>query len=128
MNPISGACTGILVKGGTDNIEANSSAQFAEITWDIAGQVDKHFQVALSLVDGQGHEISSNQYLLLIGDQQEATERMQQMKQQQAESTSTFTYGNYYRFYPAMAGENDRDWQGHQQIPRARGFGAVGDQ
>ena len=110
---------------GIDKIAANSSARHAEIRWDIADQVDNHFQVELSLVNGQGQEISCNQYLLLIGDQQEATKRMQQMQQDQQKKTTAFTYGNYYRFFPDMTNQGNRDWQGQMQVPRASGFEAT---
>ena len=98
-------------------INADSSASIAGIRWDIGGRVEKHFHVSLSLLDSTGKELSHNQYLLLIGDQAAARERMKVMGQAQAESNRAFTYGNYYRFFPEMIQQNGRDWQSQTQTP-----------
>ena len=104
------------------SIGTDSSISIAKINWDIAGQVEKQFHVSLSLMDSSGDELSNNQYLLLIGDQAAAREQMKAMGQAQAESNRTFTYGNYYRFFPEMTQQNDRDWQSQTQTPRAESF------
>ena len=91
--------------------------------WDIAGQAKKYFTVRLSLTDDQGEEISANEYMLLIGDQTAARKKMRELGSLLSESSNEFTYGNYYRFFPEMINQNDRDWQSETQIPRAAGFG-----
>jgi len=65
---------------------------------------------------------------LLIDDQEEATERMPQMRQGQDKRTSAFTYANYYRFFPDMINQDDRDWQGQVQVPQAGGFDVTENQ
>lgn len=107
-----------------DTIDPNSAASFADVSWGIAGQVDDHFIVSLSLIDSQGIEISANQYRLLIGDQQAAREKMKALGKAQSESNNAFTYGNYYRFFPDMVNQNNRDWQSTVQTPQAAGFDA----
>jgi beta-mannosidase len=106
-----------------DAIGPDSSSPIADVSWQIARQVDKQFTVHLSLVNNQGSEISANEYLLLIGDQQAARLRMQELGKAQSTSSRDFTYGNYYRFFPDMMKQNGHDWQGTTQVPRAAGFG-----
>jgi hypothetical protein len=72
---------------------------------------------------GQGKQISANEYVLLIGDQEAAREKMRELGSLLSESSNEFTYGNYYRFFPDMIKRNDGDRQGETQIPRAAGFG-----
>jgi beta-mannosidase len=104
------------------SISADTSSELTEISWEIAGQVEKHFHVQLSLLDANGKDLSQNQYMLLIGDQADARKRMKAMGQEQAESNKAFTYGNYYRFFPDMIQQNDKDWQSQTQTPRANLF------
>ena len=104
------------------SIGTDSSKSITDISWDIAKQVNQQFQVSLSLLDSGGKEISQNEYLLLIGDQAAARKQMKAMGQAQAESNKAFTYGNYYRFFPDMIQQKDRDWQGQTQTPRAESF------
>ncbi len=104
-------------------IAPDSSAPSAHVTWDISGQAEEYFTVHLSLTDDQGTKVSANQYMLLIGDQETARQKMRELGSLLSESSNELTYGNYYRFFPDMIRQKDRDWQGETQIPRAAGFG-----
>lgn len=104
-------------------IAPDSSAPLAHVTWDIARQAKKYFTVNLSLTDDQGEDISANEYMLLIGDQQAARRKMRELGSDMSDSSNEFTYGNYYRFFPDMVKQKDGDWQGETQVPRAAGFG-----
>ncbi len=104
-------------------IAPNSSAPSGHVTWDIAGQVRKAFTVHLSLLDDEGKEISANEYMLLIGDQEAARKQMRELGSLLSETSQEFTYANYFRFFPEMLRQNDHDWQSETQIPRAAGFG-----
>lgn len=105
------------------SIVPDSSTPVGGISWNIARQADKHFTICLSLMDDQGKEISANEYMLLIGDQEAAREKMRELGAILSESSNEFTYGNYYRFFPEMIKQNDQDWQTETQTPRAAGFG-----
>lgn len=100
-----------------EKVTPDSSARFTDVEWDIAGQVEKNFTVKLSLVNKQGREISTNEYMLLIGDQEQARKQMKEMGKAISKANANFTYGNYYHFYPDMS-----DWQSEVQIPHASGF------
>jgi len=104
-------------------IAPDSSASIGDVAWPIAGQADKHFTIFLSLTDAQGKEISSNEYMLLIGDQEAAREKMREFGAVLSKTSNEFTCGNYYRFFPDMIKQKDQDWQGQTQTPRAAGFG-----
>ena len=104
-------------------IAPDSSSALADIRWDIASQVRNHFTVSLSLTDSEGGQVSANEYMLLIGDQQAARKKMQELGKSLSKSSNDFTYGNYYRLFPDMIKQDDHDWQGKTQTPRAAGFG-----
>lgn len=105
-------------------IEPDSSKAFANTSWQIAGHVKKQFNVTISLTDRNGRELSSNQYMLLIGDQEKARQMMKAMGKTRSETTNRFTYGNYYRFYPDMINKQGPVWDSEIQIPSASGFDA----
>ncbi|GAG47908.1 unnamed protein product, partial [marine sediment metagenome] len=103
-------------------IQSNSSAKFSDVAWDINQSVNDRFHITLSLLDEQDQEISVNEYLLLIGDHEQATKRMHLMGEALHKNAREYTYGNYYRFYPDMIKSGGSDWQTEEDIPRARGF------
>jgi beta-mannosidase len=89
------------------SVSADSSTALTEVSWMIDGLVAKQFHVHLSLWDADGNRLSQNRYMLLIGDQADARQRMKAMGQEQGESSKAFTYGNYYRFFPDMLQQNE---------------------
>lgn len=96
---------GICVKEQTlpvKTIDPDSSRSFGAVQWDINAEVDKHFEIHVSLRDRSGKELSANAYRLLIGDQETARKKMQAMGKELSNSTNNYTYGNYYRFFPEM--------------------------
>ena len=105
-----------------DNIEAYSSAKFAEIDWDVLQTVKHHFYIELSLHDQSGEVLSNNDYMLLIGDKDLAAIKFKAMGQEIRKHNSEYSYGNYYRFFPDLINEDGKSYQSKTQIPRARGF------
>ncbi|MEM6842712.1 MAG: sugar-binding domain-containing protein [Bacteroidota bacterium] len=103
-----------------DNIAENSSVKLADVTQDVLGKVTESFTVELELVDKKGEVLSSNEYLLLIGNQQQASAQFKEMGQEINQKIGKYTYGNYYRFFPELNGE--QDWDSETDIPRATGF------
>ena len=83
---------------------------------------DKVFYVILSLKNSEEKEISYNQYFFLIGDQAEATKKMNEMGKEGGKNISTYTYSNYYQFYPSINGKGKMR-QSDKEIPRAAHFG-----
>ncbi len=73
--------------------------------------------------DTFGDEISANQSMLLIGEQEASRKKMRELGAIRSESSNEFTYGNYYRFFPEMSKQKDQDWQSETRTPRAAGFG-----
>jgi beta-mannosidase len=109
-------------------IAADSSAPSASVSWDIAAQARNYFTAHLSLTDIQGREISTNKYLLLIGDQQAARRKMRELGSLRSATNNEFTYGNYYRFFPDMIQHKAQTRQREKQIPRATGFGEADEE
>ena len=84
--------------------------------------IQDHFYVELELRGTDGALLSSNTYMLLIGDQEEASAKMKAMGEELRKLNDTYTYGNYYRFFPDMTREDDRDHQSQVDVPRAQRF------
>jgi len=104
------------------SIEADSSKSFADIDGIDLSKVEQQFFVSLSLKDNEGVERSHNDYMLLIGDQDEASAKFKEMGRERGASQQRYGYPNYYRFFPSMIREDGEDYQSDQEIPRARGF------
>ena len=103
-----------------DEIQPDSSTPIAVVDWEIAKQTNDRFFVHLSLLDGQGRELSANEYMLLIGDQEAARARMNSMGDDLSRNVRRYTGGNYYRYFPDIIRDENHDWESDVQIPRAR--------
>ncbi len=105
-----------------EQIRPDSAATFADVEWRIGGKVDDAFTVSISLVDSNGAEVASNEYMLLIGDQEAARSTMREMGKSISTHNAKYEYGNYYGFFPEIGREDGQDWQCELEIPRAKGF------
>ena len=103
-----------------ESIASDSSTKVQDAQWVVAKNIVDRFSVRLALLNHEGEEISSNEYLLLIGDQEAARKRMKELGQARSSRTLEYTYGNYYDFFPKLSGEVPMD--GQKDIPRASGF------
>ncbi|MDW7692728.1 hypothetical protein R9C00_11660 [Flammeovirgaceae bacterium SG7u.111] len=104
------------------SIKENSAQKFFDISENVLGDVEKNFYISLSLKDKSGKEISSNEYMLLIGDQEEATKHFNEMRLEMHKKNSKHTYGNYYRFFPQIVDEDGDTWDSETEMPRATGY------
>lgn len=104
------------------DIEENSALKLADVSEAVLGTVQGQFYVELSLSDKQGTELSANEYMLLIGDQEAASARMKEMGAEERKINGKYTYGNYYRFFPALNGEREINWESETEVPKAEGF------
>ncbi|MFI3248433.1 MAG: hypothetical protein R3Y39_04815 [Rikenellaceae bacterium] len=105
------------------SIGENCAFKLTDIDWDVLDGVEKKFYVEMSLTDKSGNELSKNNYFFLIGDQKEATLRMNEMNKEESESISKYTNGNYLRYFPAIVGEGGENYNSQIEIPRAYGYG-----
>lgn len=104
------------------DIQANSSKKFFEIEAAVLKNVTQNFYIELALLDKNAKELSSNNYMFLIGDQATASKKFKEMGDAIRQRNGKYTYGNYYRFFPDMIRENGKDHQSDIQHPRAKGF------
>lgn len=105
-----------------DSIGENSSKLFFKIEEDVLRSVEKNFYVTLSLKDGFGTQLSSNEYLLLIGDQEADSEKFKAMGEEVRARIGDHTAANYYRYFPDMIREDGNDHDGDTSHPKAAGF------
>jgi beta-mannosidase len=103
-------------------VPGNSAFKVSDLEEDILENVKEKFYVELKLSDQRGDILSANQYMLLIGDQEAASARMKAMKQEHS-GVGGNMYSNYYRFFPALNGEREINWESETEVPRAKGFG-----
>ncbi len=106
------------------SIGENCAFKLTDINWKVLDGVKEKFYVEMSLKDKNGKELSANHYFFLIGDQKEATLRMNEMNLEERASISKHTNGNYLRYYPAIVGEDGESYNSQNEIPRAKGYGA----
>lgn len=105
-----------------DKIEGNSSKQFFELEADVLKKIEKNFYVTLELTDNDGKVLSSNEYMFLIGDQKEASEKFKKMGQEIRDRNTDYSYGNYYRFFEQYTGENKQELESKTDTIKTRGF------
>ncbi|WP_413430948.1 glycosyl hydrolase 2 galactose-binding domain-containing protein [Crateriforma spongiae] len=104
------------------SVDEDSSLAIGELKWQVDSTVEDSFVVSLSLLNADGVVLSSNQYQLLIGDQEQARQRMAAMGKTRSQANLEYTYGNYYRFFPSMIGEGDASSDSADGVPRAGAF------
>jgi beta-mannosidase len=106
-----------------DGIEENSSFQLASIEEKVLKKVEREFTLELELLDSEEELLSANDYLFLIGNQEEATKQFNNWnKRIMTDKGGKYDYPNYYRFFPTMREENDVQHNSDVEIPRASGF------
>ncbi|MFC1712500.1 sugar-binding domain-containing protein [Candidatus Poribacteria bacterium] len=83
-----------------DAISADSSASYGMVEWDVGGDVGEIFRIAATIHDAADNTISANEYVLLIGDQEEARKECRERAKRFQEIKSKFPTADYYRFFP----------------------------
>lgn len=109
-------------KMNINTIKENSANKFFDINEKILSKVEKQFTIELTLSDKNGKELSSNEYMLLIGDQAAATKEFKQMQKAMQKRNGKYGYGNYFRFYDDMTNENGKDHQSDVEQPKASDY------
>ena len=105
-----------------NTIGENSSIKVLSIEDKVLKKVKKNFYVTLELQDAKGKVISSNEYMFLIGDQKEASKKFKAMGAEIRERNQTYTYGNYYKFFDKLSGENGKEYETKRDTVKSRGF------
>ncbi|MFI3205677.1 MAG: glycoside hydrolase family 2 [Clostridia bacterium] len=58
------------------NIGENSSNEHKDIKWVVTGDEDKTFSVKIAIFDSEGKELATNEYVIMIADQEKAKEKI----------------------------------------------------
>ncbi|SNR31196.1 beta-mannosidase [Lutibacter agarilyticus] len=103
-------------------IEENSAKQYFELEADVLKKVQNNFYVTMELTDENGTILSSNEYMFLIGNQKEASEKFKVMGEKIRERNGIYSYGNYYKFFDILTGENGEEYESEKDIIKPRGF------
>ena len=102
-------------------IQMDSAERFMDIRFKVQGYLGEKFYINLALTDADGTELSSNAYLLLIANQEEALNKIRSIGSEAMEIKQKYGWANYYRYYPGLGGE-DGIPEADEEIPIARGF------
>lgn len=90
------------------NVELDSAKSFVDIAWDVPADAEGTFEVAVSIKDASGAELSENHYTLLVGDQAEA--KAQSLKfLSEAQARLDKCGHSIYRYWPEMWEEKDEE-------------------
>ncbi len=100
----------------------DSAAAYAEITSAVPGQVGERFYLTLELLDASGQTISSNEYLLLVADQEQELKKISAIGAAAMELKQRYGWANYYRYFPGLGAE-DGVPEADVKLPTALGFG-----
>lgn len=103
-------------------VEENSAQKFFDVSADVLTSVEDQFTVHLVMKDEEGQVVSSNEYMLLMGDQAAASARYKEYLEERRAKQQIHPYGTYYRFYPDMIRKDGKDYKSGTEIPRAEGF------
>ncbi|PWJ58016.1 beta-mannosidase [Dyadobacter jejuensis] len=103
-------------------IEGNSAKKMFSLEEKVLGKVEKQFYVTLKLIGDKDQALSHNDYLFLIGDQQEASKKFKQMGKEMKQKIATYGAGNYFEYFPDVNGEGEQKMDSDMDTPRARGF------
>lgn len=103
------------------NISADCSEFIQSLEFKIHGEVGEHFYLEVELKDNCQKVVSSNEYLLLIGDQEEELKRIREIGAEAMEIKQQYGWANYYRYFPGLGGEDDEP-EADEKMSIARGF------
>ena len=104
-------------------IEQNSAKNFFPIEEKVLKDAAQKFYVNLELTNKKGEIISKNDYFFLIGDQETATKRFQQWKDERILQENLHgRYGSYYHFFKEFTEQDGKKYESEIQTPRAIGF------
>ncbi|WP_096086323.1 glycoside hydrolase family 2 protein [Agaribacterium haliotis] len=83
------------------DVETDSAKKFSDLSWTLPADAEGTFEVALSLKDKDGNELSNNHYTLLVGDQDEA--KAKSIEYLNGALEKFYKCGHsIYRFFPEM--------------------------
>ncbi|KAA1246400.1 sugar-binding domain-containing protein [Aquimarina sp. RZ0] len=105
------------------SIEGNSAKSFFKIKEKVLKKVKEKFYVDLELTNKKGTVISANDYFFLIGDQEAASKRFKDWKEERLEQENKHgAYGSYYHFFKELTGQDGTKYESGNEIPRAIGY------
>ena len=103
-------------------IHKDSSEAFGGLRSQVPGAIGDRFYIELALLDTTGAILSSNEYLLLVGDQEKELAKIKAIGAEAMEVKQQYGWANYYRYFKGLGGE-DGVPEADEVVPRVRGFG-----
>ncbi|TWT76379.1 Exo-beta-D-glucosaminidase precursor [Planctomycetes bacterium CA13] len=95
-----------------DEVNRDSSRKIDAFAWEVAGEVGDTFKVVARLIDKDGKQVSYNEVMLFVGDQEAARQQAQQRSQRYRDHKAKFPTADYYRFFPEYWGAERAKWFG----------------
>ncbi|MFC2113240.1 beta-galactosidase, partial [Bacteroidota bacterium] len=88
------------------DVTEDSSTDFAEVSCEVPGKLGDKFYAELAMLDNKGKKISSNQYLFLVADREEALATLKKMGEEMRQR-SRMHGGSTYRYFREFYWEDD---------------------
>ena len=104
-----------------ETIAADSSKDFGLVSCMVPGKIGDKFYVELELSDENEIELSSNNYMLLVADQEEAKKKLREIGGEAIELKYKYGVANYYRYFKGLGGESEVK-EADEELPTATGF------
>lgn len=102
-------------------IPSDSSARHDTFEWTVHGRLSDAFRVTADLRDSRGRALSSNEYIMLLGDQAKARKDCADRAAQWQNLKAKFPTADYYRFFRELYDPMGSNTFG-ENFPRADGF------
>ncbi|KAA3662224.1 MAG: beta-galactosidase [Calditrichaeota bacterium] len=102
-------------------IGEDSSQQYGEISCAVPGKSGERFFATLSLVDAAVNELSTNEYMFLVADQENAAKELRAIGEEAFDIKQRYGWANYYRYFKGLGAEPGVK-EADEQMPIATGF------
>ena len=103
-------------------INSDSAKEFVTIKSNIPGKKGDRFYIELTLADTNDDVLSTNEYLLLVGNQKKELAKIKAIGAEAMELKQKYGWANYYRYFKGLGGE-DGIQEADEKMPTATGFG-----
>ncbi|MDW7692973.1 hypothetical protein R9C00_10415 [Flammeovirgaceae bacterium SG7u.111] len=102
-------------------IKGDSSEEFGTVSCKTPGALGDKFYVELALVDGSGKELSANEYMLMVADQEKELAEIKAIGEEAMKAKQKYGWANYYRYFKGLGGEDGVE-EADEKMPIANGF------
>jgi beta-mannosidase len=87
-------------------IKGDSSSNIADVSFKVNEEFGEQFYLFVTLFSQNNNQLAENDYLLLIGNQEEAKKELNRIGSEATATKNKYGTANYYRYFSGLAGED----------------------